>query len=300
MSLLQALAYFFREAANGLRRGWKVSLVAVVTIAVSLFVGGVFLLASGNLAHAVGRWRAETRVVVYLRPGTAAAAVERLAAEARRGPAWIRRVEAVSPAQAGARFRASFPGLADLLAGWGDEPLPATLEIELARDRAPAGEVERWLAAWRARPEVEMVDDDREWLGQLEGLLAVLRAVGLVLGGVLLAAAVFTIGSVIRLTAYLHQEEIGVLRLVGATEFFVRGPFYAEGLLQGLLGGILAAAALFGAWHLVRPDAPTLLTNVLAARFLSPAQVLALVLVGAAAGLLGAIASLRREALRSE
>jgi cell division transport system permease protein len=301
MTLLQALAYFFREAASGLRRGWKVSLVAVTTIAVSLFVGGVFLLASGNLARAVARWRAETRVVVYLHPGTPATAADRLAAEARRGPAWVRRVETVSPAEANARFRSSFPGLADLLEGWGDEPLPPTLEIELARDGVPAAEIERWLAGWRARPEVEMVDDDREWLGQLEGLIAVLRAVGLVLGSVLLAAAVFTIGSVIRLTAYMHQEEIGVLRLVGATEFFVRGPFYAEGLLQGLLGGAAALAALFGGWHLVQAEEQqTLLTAILAARFLTPTQAAGLVLLGGAAGLLGAVASLRRESLRSD
>jgi cell division transport system permease protein len=301
MTFLQALAYFFREAASGLVRGWKVSLLAVATIAVSLFVGGVFLLASSNLARAVARWRAETRVVVYLRPGAPAAAVERLAALARRGPPWVRRVEAVSPQQAGARFRRSFPGLSDLLQGWGEEPLPATLEIELARDGVPAAEVERWLAGWRARPEVEMVDDDREWLGQLEGLIAVLRAVGLALGGVLLAAAVFTIGSVIRLTAYLHHEEIAVLRLVGATEFFVRGPFYAEGLLQGLLGGVIAVAALVGGWEVVQAQGGrTLLATLLAARFLSPAQAGGLLLLGGAAGLLGAIASLRRETLRGD
>ncbi len=301
MSLLQALAYFFREAASGIVRGWKVSLLAVATIAVSLFVGGAFLLASGNLARAVAQWREETRVVVYLRPGLPAAAAERLAAEALGGPPWVQSVETVSPSEAAARFRGSFPGLSDLLEGWGEEPLPATLEIEVARAGVPAAEIERWAAAWRARPEVEMVDDDREWLGQLEGLIAVLRAVGLALGGVLLVAAVFTIGSVIRLTAYLQQEETAILRLVGATEFFVRGPFYAAGLLQGLLGAALALAALLGAWQLVRVEAePLLVTALLTERFLPLVQAGSLLALGGAAGLLGAIASLRRETLRSE
>jgi cell division transport system permease protein len=301
MNLFQALAYFFREAASGIVRGWKVSLLAVSTIAVSLLVGGAFLLASDNLARAAARWREQTRVVVYLRPGLPPATAERLAAEARRGPAWVRGVEIVSPREAAARFRGSFPALGDLLEGWGEEPLPATLEIEVARTAVPAAEVERWAAGWRARPEVEMVDDDREWLGQLEGLIAVVRAVGLALGGVLLVAAVFTIGSVIRLTAYLQQEEISILRLVGATEFFVRGPFYAAGLLQGLLGAALALAALFGAWQLVRAQAEqSLLPALLAERFLPPAQAGGLLVLGGAAGLLGAIASLRRESLRSD
>ena len=89
-----------------------------------------------------------------------------------------------------------------------------------------------------------LVDDDREWLSQLATAVAVVRAVGLALVASLLGAAIFTIASVIRLTAYLHNEETGMMRLVGATEFFIRGPFYVEGLLQGLIGGLVASAAL--------------------------------------------------------
>ena len=78
-----------------------------------------------------------------------------------------------------------------------------------------------------------MVDDDRDWLRQLEGVVQVVRTVGMALVAVLLLAAIFTIASVIRLTAYLYRDEIGVMRLVGATELFIRGPFYVEGLVQG-------------------------------------------------------------------
>jgi cell division transport system permease protein len=129
-------------------------------------------------------------------------------------------------------------------------------------------------------------------------VVAVVRAVGLALVGGLLGAAIFTIASVIRLTAYLHHEEIGIMRLVGATEFFIRGPFYAEGLLQGLIGGALAGGALFGVYaalHARRQG--SLFSSVLALDFLSPQQVAFLVLLGAAAGLFGAVASLRRETL---
>ena len=89
-----------------------------------------------------------------------------------------------------------------------------------------------WLAELRRHPAVDMVDDDRDWLRQLELLVAVFRGVGLTLGALLLAAATLTIASVIRLTAYLYRDEIAVLRLIGATEFYIRGPFYAEGLVQ--------------------------------------------------------------------
>ncbi|HWM93483.1 MAG TPA: permease-like cell division protein FtsX [Thermoanaerobaculia bacterium] len=302
MTLFQALAYFFREALVNLLRGWKTSFVAVLTIAVSLLLGGAFLLASRNLLESVQRWRQEMRVVVYLRPATPDAVLARLAAEASRAP-WVASAQAVSPQEARARFRDIFPGLSGLVEGWEEEPLPASIEVSLRDGRDGENrraEVQAWIDGWRRRPEVEMVDDDREWLGQLETLVAIGRGIGLALSGVLLGAAIFTIGSVIRLTAFLHQEEISILRLVGATEFYIRGPFYTEGLLQGLIGGGLATGGLYLLYQAAAArSAESLVASVLTTGFLSPGQTAFLVLLGGGAGLLGAIASLRRERLNT-
>lgn len=299
MTLLQATLYFLREAAVNLLRGWKTSLVAVLTIAVSVLLGGVFLLASRNVMESVQRWRSEMRVVIYLQPGRPQADLDRLAAEAGGAP-WVASAKAVSPQDAKRRFREIFPGLSGLVEGWDEEPLPASIEVALRDPAARSPEVRAWIDGWRARPEVEMVDDDREWLGQLETLVAVGRGIGLALAGGLLGAAVFTIASVIRLAAYLHQEEISILRLVGATEFYIRGPFYAEGLLQGLIGGGIAMGALYGLYRLAEArKAASLVASVLTTGFLTPGQMACLILLGGGAGLLGAVASLRRERLDS-
>lgn len=297
MTILQAVVYFFREAAVNLLRSWKTSLVAVLTIAVSVLLGGAFLLASHNVMESVQRWRRDMRVVIYLQPGRPRADLERLAAEAAAAP-WVASAKAVSPQDAKQRFREIFPSLSGLVEGWDEEPLPASIEVALRDPSARSAEVRTWIDGWRARPEVEMVDDDREWLGQLETLVAVGRGIGLALAGGLLGAAVFTIASVIRLAAYLHQEEISILRLVGATEFYIRGPFYAEGLLQGLIGGGVAMGALYGLYRLAEArQAASLAASVLTTGFLTPGQVACLVLLGGGAGLLGAVASLRRERL---
>lgn len=294
MKFAQALLYFLREAAVNLLRGWKVSLLAILTIAVSLFVGGAFLVVSGNLAGSIERWRGEMRMVVYLKPEATEADLRRLAAEAGRLPG-VTSVEPVTAAAARQRFQEVFPGLSDLVTGWQDEPLPASLELGLAPNaRGQAS----WVPAWRQRPEVSLIDDDREWLGQLETAVAVVRAVGLALLGGLLFAAIFTIASVIRLTAYLHHEEIEIMRLVGATEFYIRGPFYAEGFLQGLIGGAIASGALYGVYSLIHARSEgSLFSTLLALDFLNPQQVAFLVILGGAAGLFGAVASLRRETL---
>ena len=89
------------------------------------------------------------------------------------------------------------------------------------------------------------------------------------------------------------------MRLVGATELYIRGPFYVEGLAQGLLGGLLAIAGLYGGFLILNPKASTtFLGTVLVDRFLSPEALVTLLLLGALAGLFGAIISLRREELR--
>jgi cell division transport system permease protein len=296
LTLIQAVLYFFREAAVNLLRSWKTSFVAVLTIAVSVLLGGAFLLASRNVMESVERWRNEMRVVIYLQPS---ADLARLTAEAGGAP-WVASAKPVSSRDARQRFREIFPSLSGLVEGWDEEPLPASIEVALRDPSARSAEVRTWIESWRARPEVEMVDDDREWLGQLETLVAVGRGIGLALAGGLLGAAVFTIASVIRLAAYLHQEEISILRLVGATEFYIRGPFYAEGLLQGLIGGGLAMGVLFGLYRLAEArKAASLAASVLTTGFLTPGQMACLILLGGGAGLLGAVASLRRERLDS-
>ena len=144
----------------------------------------------------------------------------------------------------------------------------------------------------------DMIDDDHDWLAQIRAVSLVIEAAGWVLGSILLLTAIFTIASVIRLTAYLYRDEIAVMRLVGATEFFIRGPFYVEGLLQGLLGGGLAVAALLGVHTaFLRREPDNLLTAFLASDFLRPGQLVALIALGGLAGLLGAIVSLRKEKL---
>jgi cell division transport system permease protein len=296
MTFAKALAYFLREAGSSLVRSWKVSLLAILTIAVSLLVGGVFLVAGANLARVVERARDESRVVAYLEPETPAGRARELAAALGRDPR-VAGARVVTAEEARERFVEIFPTLADLVEE-GDAALPPSVELVVRPGETAGADREGWLEELRATPGVTMVDDDRDWVAQLSAVVAVVRGLGLALGGVLLGAAVFTIGSVIRLTAYLYEEEMTVMRLVGATEFFIRGPFYVEGLLQGLLGGALAAGGLTAAaWTARERLGESLLGRLVAAEPPAPDQLLLLVGLGAAAGLLGAVLSLRREAL---
>ena len=240
-------------------------------------------------------WRQEAKVIVYCHREVDAQAVAHLR-EQLSSALWVKGVQVVSPEEANDRFRATFPSLETVLEGWGENPLPASLEVEIDPLRANGPAFEDWLRATRALSAVAMVDDDREWLQQLERAIRLLRAVGLGLGAILTCAAIFTISSVIRLTAYLYRDEIAVMRLVGATEFFIRGPFYTEGLLQGALGGGIALLFLGAAQHLAISELrQTVSLGIAEWTFLPWQQQLALWAMGVAAGLIGAVVSLRRE-----
>jgi cell division transport system permease protein len=295
LALYRAFVYFFREATLNLARSWKISLVAVSTIAVSLFIGGALVLVTTNLQRLVADWRREAKVIVYLRPGVDPRGEAALLAVVRQPP-WVIGTTTVSAADARQRFERYFPSVADLVHGWGEEPLPASFEVAFDPQRVDARAFEAWLGRLRAAPHVGMVDDDRDWVQELESLLQVIGAIGLALVIALMLAAIFTIASVIRLTAYLYRDEIGIMRLVGATELFIRGPFYVEGLLQGLLGGTIAVSGLYVAYLVLVPHTPrTWLAGALTGSFLAPRDQLLLVALGAVAGLVGAVVSLRRE-----
>jgi cell division transport system permease protein len=296
VSFTRALTYFLREAATSLRRSWRASLLAIVTIALSLFVGGFFLLTTGNLESRVAQWREQFRIVVYLEPEIAADALPEGLLEQVAAPAWVTGVEVVDAAAALHRFREGFPSLSDALAD--ENPFQVSVEAVLVDAAAPAAEVDAWAEALSGRPEVSVVDDDRAWLDQLRGILGLVRWMGLALGLGLLVAAGFTIASVVRLSALVHLEEIAVLRLVGATEFFIRGPFYVEGLLQGLAGAVLALVSLWLATvGLAARTAESVWGALLFSRFLGVLDVALLLAVGGLAGLFGAMLSLRRERL---
>lgn len=297
MNLLRILLFFLREAYLNLRRSWKVSLLAVLTIATSLFVGGLFLLLSDNLARMLAGWRSEAKVIVYLKSSPSAGQREQLLDEVRRGPG-VETVVEVTADEAGERFAEIFPSLSHLIREWSQEPLPDSLEVGVDPAQADAEPVRRWIGKLRSHPAVDLVDDDRDWLAQLELLVAVCRGIGVTLGMLLLAAAILTIASVIRLTAYLYRDEIAVMRLIGATEFYIRGPFYAEGLVQGAAGGLAALAGLYLVFQVLAPQSEAaVLGTVLVGQFLSLLESFLLLALGAGAGLLGAVVSLRREAL---
>ncbi|HEX7808859.1 MAG TPA: FtsX-like permease family protein, partial [Thermoanaerobaculia bacterium] len=139
---------------------------------------------------------------------------------------------------------------------------------------------------------------DWEWIARLQRLVYVVNVVGLVAGGILAIAAAFTIANVIRLTMMMYREEIEIMRLVGATERIIRGPFLIEGFLQGTIGGVLSIGLLFALYDIAKRSlAPSssILWSFLCLGFLPWQKIAGLVAGGMLAGYIGSWLSVREQ-----
>lgn len=294
MAPFRALAYFFEEALQSLWRSRLLNALSVITIAVSLFVLGAFLAVAGNLSEVVTRWTRKVQVTFYLEDGLAPQIRASLVNQLKEDPA-VAEVTVVSREEALARFKALFKDLASLPDELGENPFPASVEATLRLDHQATDEVLRLVHTFEKAPGVEEAQYDLLWIQRLGTAVGLVRGIGAFLSGILILAGVFTISNVIRLTLYARQDELDIMRLVGATQAYVKGPFVAEGMALGGLGGVVAVALLWIASRFVAQG--LLAASDLLGRPVVPLPAtlaIAIVLGGMAVGVLGSVVSLGR------
>jgi cell division transport system permease protein len=294
MPALRALAFFLEEALTSLWRSRWIAALSVGSIAVSLFVLGAFLTVASNLSDVIERWTRKVQVTFYLTDGTEDRIRESLENRLKDDPA-VDSIEVITRDQALTRFRALFHDLRTLPEDLGENPFPASLEVSLKAGHQSPEEVERLVHAYEKAPGVEEVQYDLLWIQRLSTAVRLVRGVGGLLGGILVLAGVFTISNVIRLTIYARQDELDIMRLVGSTRTYIRGPFVVEGMIQGGLGGLLSVALLWGTFRIVARDALSASDILGRAVVFLPAELcLAIVLGGMAVGVVGSLVSLGR------
>ena len=294
MMVLRAFRYFVEEALTSLWRSRLITGLSVITIAVSLFVLGAFLSLASNLADVVARWSDKVQVTFYLEDQLPEAPRESLTAALRADPA-VESVAYISREEALRRFRALFREMRSLPEDLGENPFPAALEVTLKPARNAAVDAQRLVDVFQKAPGVEDVEYDLLWIQRLTTAVRLVRGAGAFLGAILVLAAVFTISNVMRLTMYARQDELDIMRLVGAAPAYVKGPFVLEGMIQGGLGGVLALGLLWGIFHALSRD--LLATSDLLGRtaiVLPPAMAALIVVGGTLVGLAGSLVSLGR------
>ncbi len=296
---MRRFVYFLGRAVENLRaRPWPTA-VTVGTIGLAFTVLAGYLLVFQALARAAEAWAGRLEVSAYLEDALGEAGGRDLARQVAAWPG-VTRATYVSKAEALTRFRAALAGQTALLEALPGNPLPASIEVALATDRRTAGGIRDVAAALRRLAGVSDVEYGREEAERLATLLRAVRLAGVAVALVLTLVATLIVASTVRLALYARQEEIEILRLVGATERFVRAPFLIEGALQGLAGASLALGLAALAHRIVLPSLLALgdVLSPAAVGFLSVGTIAAVGGAGVLLGLAGSWLSTGRGGVR--
>ncbi|MBI3894278.1 MAG: ABC transporter permease [Candidatus Wallbacteria bacterium] len=285
------MLFHAQEAFDGLRQAVVMNLATLSTVAITLFILGSFLLFMRNMNENLKMLRSQLQLTVYLKKDISD----------------VQRTELVSrlqgdPSIVNFKFVGRDAALKTVKEwmGWSDfevrdNPLPDSFDVRLQE----GVDFDAFVARAKTWPGVDDLSVGEKEVGALIKLLDLARSVGLVLVLVLGTASLMIIANTIKLTVYARRTEISIMKLVGATNWFIRTPFLIEGFLQGLVGAAVALSLLLTGYPVVvsrlKSIAPFL-------RFVTDSSDLfrlswQLVLMGVLLGLLGSLISLRRIAV---
>ncbi len=232
--------YFVREAFTSFRRNWVMSTAATSTVALSLLVAGIFMFTAVTVNNIIQVMERKFEVVVYLKDNAVSTDIDTLQKEIL---AWseVERVKFVTKEEAMARLREDLKDQPGILEAIETNPLPPSFEIKL-NDARRVGIISKRL---KGRPAVDEVRDSRALVDRAIELFDFLRRLGVVLIVGLIFAAMALISQTVRLAIFARRREIGIMKLVGASNWFIRWPFLLEGIMEGLIGAALAVGMLY-------------------------------------------------------
>jgi cell division transport system permease protein len=233
------LDYAIQESVTNIRRNLFITFAAILVVGVSLFLGGSALLLQRATTRASNLWTSQVEVAVFLSPDISSDERDQLQRDLSAMPE-VSRVIYESKQDAYQRFKRLFANQPDIVNNTVPDALPESFRVklkdphqfEVIRDRL------------EGRAGVAQIRDERDTVKQLFRATETQRKMSLINAIVVFIAAILLIATTIRMAIFSRRNEIGIMKLVGATNWFVRIPFMMEGVVQGLIGGVLAVVML--------------------------------------------------------
>ncbi|HWR30510.1 MAG TPA: permease-like cell division protein FtsX [Negativicutes bacterium] len=237
---IRTAEYFITESINSIKRNGLMSVASLMTVALSLLILGMFTIVVMNLNHLASVLESQVQVTVYLQDSLKDVETREIGTRITKLPG-VTRVTFVNKEEAMGRFKQRLGTQQGLLAELGEaNPLPNSFEVKVDRP-------ERVKAVALAIAQLKGIEAARygqEVVEQLFGLTRMVRIFGVVLIVFLGLAALFIIVNTIRLTVFARRREIGIMKYVGATDWFIRWPFIIEGVLLGSFGAFISTVLL--------------------------------------------------------
>jgi cell division transport system permease protein len=236
------LNYFLSEAATNLRRNLLMTVAAISTVAISLLLLGGVQILSMIVGNVTSSWEARVEISAYLRDDATQGEIRALETQLSEYDE-VQSVTYVSKQEAYEDFKRLYPNNPEFYEHIGPENLPASLRIKLT----DAKFTQFVAAAITGAPGVDEVRFGGEIIKRLLQVNSLLRTITLSMSVILMIASAALIANTIRLAIYARREEIGIMKLVGATNWFIRIPFMLEGVFAALVGALVSGAIVLGA-----------------------------------------------------
>ena len=291
---LRNWAYYTKHAFINIVGNRLVHVISIGTIASSLVLFGSFILLFYNLNNWMVEWGQSLSMSVYLQDGIDEKTKARIESLLKNLPS-AELKEYISKDRAMEDLIDGLGAHSGLLEGLKENPLPASFEIAFKDVNI------RQLDPQNMKEEIEKIEGvqevqySEEWLDRLEGLIYVLKVAGSIISGFLCLAVLFITTNTIKLTIYSRRDEVEILKLVGATDWFVKMPFLIEGAIQGLVSGVIALSALFLLFILLSLDKVHIIgLPVFEVVFLPTAHLASILLLGLVLGLVGSLIAVGR------
>jgi cell division transport system permease protein len=291
---LRLAPYFMRQAIQNVRKNWLMHIVGVSTMVISLLIFGTFLVLFYNVDNWIHGWGDSFSMSVYLKDGITDTTRQKVLSLIRGLPgARIDRI--ITKKQAFLDLKRALGREANVLEGLPKNPLPASIEVVFKSSAGSKPDPEKIRKQVETFEGVDEVQYSEEWLKRFEGLMRIFRLAGLIIGGLLGLGVLFIVTNTIKLTIYSRQEEIEIMKLVGATDWFVKMPFLLEGSIQGAVSGFFSILVLYGGYILLSAKKADILGfALLDFVFIPEGYILTIFLVSIGLGLLGSFIALGR------
>jgi cell division transport system permease protein len=244
---IRMIGRHFREGVKNLARNGWMSFASISAVAITLLILGATLVVALNAQQMSNYVAGQVEVNAYLKEGVTADQVQQIQNEVKALPG-VASVRYISKEQGLKDLQARLKQYGDVLAGLsGKNPIPDRFIVQAENPRqilAIAGEI-------RALPGVEKVNDGSEYVDKLFRFLDLVRNIGIVFVAGLIVMAMFLISNTIKITIFSRRREIEIMKLVGATNWFIRWPFLTEGIIIGTVGALVPFLIVTYGYHSV-------------------------------------------------
>jgi len=285
---------FYKRAIQDIRKNRFLNAVTIVTIALSILIVSVFALFFINTNNLINHWKKGIRIMVYLKANTLEAKVPDIKKKFEEMYG-VAEADFISKEDALKRLKSQIKRQISLLEDLKENPLPDAFEVRMIPSSQSWEKVETLSKKIKSFSYVDDVEYGKKWLGRFTNIVSLFRLTGYGVGGLFFMAAVFIVANTIRLVLYSRREEIEIMRLIGASDSFIKTPFYIQGLIQGTLGGIIGLAILFVTFIIIASNIEQgFLPGSFQVRFLPPVAFLSIVLSSMFVGWLGCYLSLKQ------